>query len=280
LLNQVHGTIPKHFIASTFYPDVSKSKMLLLGNIAFPWKNYWFSVLMGTVYILFSWILASASGVSNGNESLFRSVAFKELTSIPPAFENFREVLQLFIWQFSHHPFLLLFALIIMIGFVMFADTSHKKRAIHGRVAGIVHAFAQILLLLTGTWTWIYLTNDFATAFSNLNSQIYLMFANIVLLIIAGILSGLLMGFYLMICNGILNIHETEAFSAMRNPDFKNFIRMHLTKDELKIYPVKVDKVARKWKYRRGVRDGSPWFEPETGQELKAELIETPISIR
>jgi hypothetical protein len=277
LLNQVHGTNPKHFNASKFYPDFAKSRMLLLGNLAFPWKNRWFSALMGTVYILFSWILASASGVGTAKKSLFTSAAFNELASIPATLKNSSKVLKFFVGQFSHHPFLLVFAVTIIIGFLMFADRSHKKKAIHGWIAGILHSFAQILLLLVGIWIWVYFTIYFATP--QIHPEIYLLLANLVLLIVSGFFSGLLMGFYLMITNGLLNIHETEAFSSMRNPDYKNFVRMHLTKDELKIYPVKVDKVPRKWDYKSGVSDGSPWFEPAKGQKLKAELIEEPISI-
>ena len=56
-------------------------------------------------------------------------------------------------------------------------------------------------------------------------------------------------GAYLFVCINMFGVHPNEAFSALRIQDYKNFVRLHLTKTgALEVYGLGIDKVPRKWK--------------------------------
>jgi hypothetical protein len=70
-------------------------------------------------------------------------------------------------------------------------------------------------------------------------------------------------------------VHLTEGYSSLAYPHYKNFLRIHITKDQVTVYPVGVDRVTTSWK------------QSGEGENLKFEgtlpqchLIETPIIIK
>ena len=63
--------------------------------------------------------------------------------------------------------------------------------------------------------------------------------------------------------------------------DFKNFLRLHIAEDgTLTIYPIKIHKVARKWRDRKENEKDKikSYIVPEDGSG--AELIEEPIILK
>jgi len=88
------------------------------------------------------------------------------------------------------------------------------------------------------------------------------------------------MGLYLFISLNFFGRHSDEAFSALRQQDYKNFLRLHISKEgELEVFPIGLAKVPRRWKNNP---DASP-YEPRwlpVDSELKAHLIEPAIKIR
>lgn len=118
------------------------------------------------------------------------------------------------------------------------------------------------------------------------------------MLVFGGFLGGVLFGFVLWISNRLLKIHDNEVLLCQSIPDYKNFLRFHITKDgQIKIYPIGVTKVNRKRSWKRdkterqlaaweltkkeGYQVGQAWFEPKNGKKIQdfAHLIEDPISI-
>jgi hypothetical protein len=108
-----------------------------------------------------------------------------------------------------------------------------------------------------------------------------------------GFLGGVVLGFYLWSSNRWLNIHDNEVLLCQSDPDYKNFIRMHIDKHgTLTIYPIGVERVNRKndwslaqterrlaaWRLQPEAKDGQAWFEPTEGTINDfAKLIEKPI---
>ena len=84
----------------------------------------------------------------------------------------------------------------------------------------------------------------------------------------------LILSLYLVISLLAFRRHRNDVSSALRSPDFKNFMR--LTIDEngtLTIFPIGISKAATKW---TAVTGGGSKLMPQNGTEPI--LIEEPVS--
>jgi hypothetical protein len=99
------------------------------------------------------------------------------------------------------------------------------------------------------------------------------------LLFVIGVCTGgIIMGLYLWISLNLFRIHQTESFSSMRIQDYKNFLRMHVTEEGLTIYPIKLERVGKKWR-----KVAKEKWEPEDSSDSAAgepALIQEPIFIK
>ena len=100
--------------------------------------------------------------------------------------------------------------------------------------------------------------------------------------VLVGVGGGLLgcgvMAGYLLVADRF-KLNANELFSAQRNRDWKNFLRLHVGEDgTVTVYPIGVAKTPRKWRLRRGGAPDDPWFEPVDGPVV-AHLIEEPIRV-
>jgi hypothetical protein len=101
-------------------------------------------------------------------------------------------------------------------------------------------------------------------------------------LVFAGgwVVGSAVMGLYLLVSLNLFGRHSEEAFSALAIQDFKNFLRIHVAADgTLTIYPVRIDRVPRRWRERDASQAGNPSrLVPD--EPLAPALIETPIVLR
>ncbi len=77
--------------------------------------------------------------------------------------------------------------------------------------------------------------------------------------------------------------HYSNAFSAMRIADYKNFLRMHIKDDELTIYPIGVEKVSGRDSWAENTKhEALNPDEPKVISKtpINYTLIEGPISIK
>ena len=89
------------------------------------------------------------------------------------------------------------------------------------------------------------------------------------------LLSGLVVGIYFYLSNLILKNHIGDSSASLVIEDYKNFLRMRITKQGFTIYPIGIDTVTRNWK-----RDDSSKNELSfTGDKVNYDLIEGPIEI-
>ena len=107
-------------------------------------------------------------------------------------------------------------------------------------------------------------------------------FGVVAVLVAAGgwFLGSVLTGLYLLISLNVFGRHSEQAFAALRIEDFKHFLRLHVARDgALTIYPIKIDRVPRRWRNRADDAGGSPSrLVPET--PLEPAVIERPIVLR
>lgn len=97
------------------------------------------------------------------------------------------------------------------------------------------------------------------------------------MIVLGGIAAGFVWGIYLFICCGFGKRHWNEAFSALRIPDYKNFLRMKIEKDRLTIYPIGLARTPTRleWRFGKGADEGK--LSPMS--PLKPSLIDGPIVI-
>lgn len=94
----------------------------------------------------------------------------------------------------------------------------------------------------------------------------------------AGLVGGLAFGLYLTMTSLWLRGHTDEASAALRIPDFKNFVRLHVRKEgHLIAYTIGVPRACRHWRFQPHVRH-QPWFAPD-GDTVAPVLIEPPIEL-
>ena len=94
------------------------------------------------------------------------------------------------------------------------------------------------------------------------------------------LIGGSLFGLYLYVSSKRFNINHNDAFSSMRLDSYRNFLRMRIKDDEVKIYPIGLTKIPKRedWRINTGKEDSPPpAYVPAT--PLAPHLIEGPIVI-
>jgi hypothetical protein len=168
-------------------------------------------------------------------------------------------------------PFSLLLVSTTVLGIVLFTDTrSRTYRWIAGSVhalchvgaaAAVAHASATLAVASLHGSLWRFPAVSFGTA-------------------LGGYLVGpLITSVYLTASLLLFGRHREEASSALRCPDFKNFLRFRIeAAGDLTIYPVGIDRVARRWQRPKGKSSAGPLrVEPVGG--TAPHLIEEPLHV-
>jgi hypothetical protein len=286
------------------YPDPAASRKLRLATLGFFWQNLAFSAFLGAFYLFYGWLLQSASKVPNphlGGRSLMEAVFDAPFT--PGAF--FCTVLRDLYWVLAHSPGTALFTIFTVLSMYFFCDrqpgtAGAVKRLVFGGGHGLLHVFLALLLFwgsakinLGPVQEWIGLLR---ADWLDHPGQVALFSLEM----LAGglVFGGTLMGAYLVVANALAHLHGDFVFSAQHNPDYKNFLRLHLTRDKLTVYPVGVEKVHRRWKLGAAAvaaappagvtgkpwsftiprESTQPWLEPDDDQG-RPFLIEPPVEI-
>ena len=233
------------------YPTTAQSARLAWGNLLFPFKNPRFGVIPAAIYLMTAWLFgAAASG---------------------PTPTNPWRALRVTVETFSTHPGLALWCCAIVIGFLAFTDT-HSR--IYRVIGGLTHSAAHFTAMFYIGWGAL----DVATRWLGTGGVMRAALAG------AGTFAGgwfagaFITGVYLLVSVNVFGRHSEEAFSALRIQDYKHFLRLHVSTDgTLTIWPLKIDRVPRRWRDRRP-EDSTP-SRVVPLDPLVVDLIEPPIRI-
>lgn len=223
------------------FPTESQSWWLTMRNLIFPVYNPTFGVLTALVYALIGWNVLAALRPDVTTASM-KSLLLGSVTTPGGAS-----------WYAT-----------IIAAFIVFTDTSKIAYRV---IAGSAHAVAHLLTMLFGVWISCVLYTRFQT-------PQHVVFCIAILLALGFFVAPLWMGAYLCISLNVFKRHRNEAFSALRIPDWKNFLRITIdSKGSLRIFPIGIRKVPRKWK-----KQGATWI-PDDPSATDPQLIEGPIVI-
>lgn len=257
------------------FPDIQQSRRLRYGVLRFHMLNPWYGGIFAGLYLLYAWLLQSAS-ISLGNNS----VSFVEAVQAysPFIFTHFGIVYQEYLKVLEYSPATVLLTFLIIGGLIAF---SGWRKVLH-IFAGLIHGVGHITLNIFLIWVFAYLNLKIFFPALNHNSIWHVLLITGQMLLVGGLLGGFLTGVYLLIAERFpgLHLHAEEVFSAQHIEDYKNFLRLHIDKSEqLTIFPVGVTKVMKKWKFNPEAAGGQSWFEEAEGR-IETHLIEEPIVIR
>lgn len=252
---------PTDFTLETDYPTMPVSRSLDWKNLhSFARNNRTFGILTAILYSLLAFLI--------------HGQIVGEFTWL--------KALDATVVRCLEEPLALIVVILMMMGLIFFTDSNST---IYRRVAGAIHGLTHLSAIFFLGWLGFLLMRWFIEP-QNYNNAAFLRdsaaFVNVVwffsILLVCGIggyvIGSIIMGLYLFVSLHIFGRHDNEAFSAMKIPDFRNFVRLHIDKKGgLTIYPVKIDRSARKWKDDKANHTCHP------AHNLKPELIEDPVTI-
>ena len=243
----------RRFALKSCYPSMRQSWWLSFGNLAFGYINPRFGIVPALLYVMTAWLVSAAVGYQQADNPL--------------------QALRLTFSAFSNEPGLTLWVIAVVSAFVGFNTT---RSVWHRWAGGIAHAAAHWVAMFYIGWGARLLVERLLPGDGPFE---LLLSAG---LIFAGgwVVGSVIMGLYLLISLNVFGRHSEEAFSALRIQDYKNFLRMHIASDgTLTIYPIAVDRVARRWRDATDQDAQSPSsLMPDA--PLRARLIEAPIVLR
>ncbi|MEO8146683.1 MAG: metallophosphoesterase [Bacteroidia bacterium] len=242
------------------FPAKNVSRKLSWKNFAFPLLSKQFVFFLSTLQLLLTWVLQGTTYYDN-NGTFIEQLAVKE---------NMSASVSLIFTTLIHNPLFILISAILIFGCMSFTDVKRIKYL--NWWLGLPHGIIQWINLLL----WIYLFSKiFHNVFGDTHQMRLIISTTIVAAVCSGIFGAFIFGVYLWFSIYVLKVHLDEAFSSLAYQHYKNFLRIHITKDQVTIYPVGIDKVTTDWK------------QSGDGENLKFEgalpqchLIETPIIIK
>jgi hypothetical protein len=230
------------------YPTVETSRALTWRTLMFPVLNPRFGLVTALIYLL-----------------TCQAVQI-DLSKVP--FGDIGTAAGMVLYAVLRSPIALVWVLLVIGGIVLFTDTHSTRYRIFG---GLSHATAHLASVFFIGWGAARIVAPWGlTPALDLLAIGALVFA-------AGWLAGaLVMGLYLFVSLNGFGRHHNEAFSALAIPDWKNFLRLHITTEgALEIYPVGIDRVPRRWR----ASPNGPHWESCDPAATPPRLIEPPIVI-
>jgi len=290
----VGGAEQRHDLQRT-YPDAATSKRLRNRAWRLPTRNLSFCALLATLYLLFAWMLQSASKVPH--DALANLTLMESLARLPLSLGNAMQALSSLFAVMAHSPSSVVFAAAIVIGSGAFTRAGAKRARGAAFGAGMLHGLLHLALAIALLWSMgqinlVELPDRFGIPLS-VDAPLQVVLFLVETLLLGGGLGGLLFGVWMVATNAAWGLHGQEGFSSQRIANCKCFLRMRFEAGRLTIYPLKIDNVCTRWKVAQGIetlrRVGRSWrlrafpgsgprFVPAAG-EPRPDLIEPPIHI-
>ncbi len=248
------------------FPSFKQSRSLCWRNLAFPYYNWGMCLFLSMFHVITTWFIQSSTNNPYGNTFM------EGISGVDFALDNIGYYMHIIFTSIQHSPAVFLLNAILFFGILFFTDTVTGKKKWNYSL-GLVHALAHLANLYLCIWLFSVWNLNLLSL--DVDNVLPVMLFTAEMLILGGLSSGFIFGIYLLISTLVFKSHPTEASSSFRHEGFKNFLRIHLTKDKLTIYPIGLKNVVHNWK-NMGTND-KPTF---AGDKISYSLIEDkPIEI-
>jgi len=272
------------YTRANVYPEPDKSRHLGWGVLTLPINNRTFAFFLGGLYLLFTWIIQSASKASNGPFEFMKEGATGMLaTALNDPNASLMGVLSVLgpgeivdafraCWHVMRHSP----ASVFIAGLVVFALWKYRAAdRVAGQAWGVLHGLLHVVLSLA--LIWFFSVVNLAWLHLNIDKIPQVALFSVEMLVAGGMAGGVLFAVYLLVSARLTGVHLNDVYSSQAIQDFKNFVRFHITPEgSLEIFPIAVPTVPRNDGWL--VKDGTGLV-PAEG-DIRAELIGNgPIKI-
>lgn len=244
----VVGAAKQFYALKSAYPEKSTSRQLRNRAWQLPARNLSFCALLAVLYLLFVWIIQSASLVSVSGRDPRSFVA--RLADLEVTLGNIGVVYHELTRVMAHSPASVVYAATIVLGCSALSTRDVRRAVPLACLVGALHGLLHLGLAVALLWL---ITRLNIHAFGADNPPHMLLFLFEAMLLGGG-LGGLLFGVWMVSGNALWNLHREEVFSSQRIADYKCFLRMRFEGEQLTIYPLKLEKVCRHWRLGEGIR--------------------------
>lgn len=166
---------------------------------------------------------------------------------------------------------LLLGVALVCGGFILFTDTHSIW---YRRIAGTLHALANVAVVV------VLLDVAHRITLSMARGMLSEVLTAAILLGGGWIFGSFILGLYFLISLNVFGRHSNEAFSALRIPDFKNFLRFHIDAEgRLTLYPFGIERVPRQWKPGVLTDEQAPQLVPDDPRSTPPRSIEPAVVV-
>jgi hypothetical protein len=258
-----------HLSLRATFPSKEKSRWLAWKNLFFVGLNWRYCMGIAVIYLVLAWLVQSVADVGDAGP-LTLMQRLKHTQTLGDALRAIGHTL-----QFA--PAVVLICLAVIGGFTAFTDViSGKTNWLYllGGLHGLVHVCNFFALL----WLFAYINQQWLHLYVNTLLQAAVF--TVEMLLGGSLVAGLVMGLYFIITNLWFRIHDNEAFSSLHYPHYKNFLRLHITAGQIRLFPVGIRKVTTQWTHTttkdfKG-EDQLQFAGKEPGVEL---MEEVPVTI-
>jgi hypothetical protein len=154
----------------------------------------------------------------------------------------------------------------LAVGLVRFT----KTRGFLAWALGLAHFALHVIGIIAAGWAA-------SSILSSVGGAWHVAWSLLGTFVLYGAVGTLLFTLYLLVAD-LFRVNRTELFASMRIEGMKSFLRLRIDATGCTVYPVKVEKVPRRWRLQPSGPPETSWFEPD-GDLPMAELIESPITI-
>lgn len=241
----------RNYVQDRVYPTTSCSKKLVWRNWCLPFKRIAMSFFIGVFYLTYIWLF----GIID---------AFHHDILVTNKITSYSEMISHY-WNVQlKSPGLLMVNVALVIGLFFYCEYRLAPVRIRDRVLKGIVAFLHAALHILAILSVYTLISHIIIEVNNVWDSI----AKLICIAVVGILSGGILGgwvlaIYLIASNRLFGFNYMTAYSSMPVEDYKHFLRIKVQKDALFIYPVVVDKVARKWQFNPQGEYFESWLMPE-----------------
>lgn len=241
------------------FPKRKTSFNLTFKNLIFPWKNPGFGLFLAIMHLIMAYSLYHTSYLDDEPGTIFET------------FGSTSSIMDQAIWTrllqtFAHSPVSILVLILFIAGFWAFCDGRSSKYKL-ANFAGVTHGLLHVVLMISSLSFFSWLNASVLDMEMGIQRAITI---SLEVFLVGGMISGVLVGIYLLISSLVFKMHDNEAFSSLKEEGYKNFLRMQLKGDKLTVYPLGITKVP-KWRRHGGVF--------KSKHEPKMHLIDEPIEV-
>ncbi len=248
------------------YPESSQSRRLTKRVMLLGALNPWFLTIPAVFYMLLYIVSVSAAH----DDSL-------TMAEDPTHAVSIRDLSYLQIVTGGYSPataVIFLIAWAVLGAFVILPKRLHRGLSgFYRATAGLVHALCHVGA--QGAIAWVV-----APLFGDIGDWRSLYLGAPTAAVLGAVIGSIIFAAFLGLVFTLFGWNATEAFSAFRYEGYKNFLRMHVTREAITLYPIGLDEICRSWDPDPDNEDAeASWLRPTNGT-VTTRLIEGPLTLR